>query len=68
MPNVIVELNREMNRVRALLPKLPIGIRERAVSDLELAHYALRANSFEDMRVMIDELEGYKNDRKESEK
>lgn len=56
MPNVIVELTREIARVKALLPSLGPTQIPLAERELRLADVAMASNSFENMRESIDAL------------
>lgn len=59
MPNVIVELRQEMQRVRLLLSLLAPGRREEASAILEFARLHIAMNSYEGMRESIDDLKEF---------
>jgi hypothetical protein len=62
--NIIVELNQEMMRVRALLPKMDAGTREKALATVEDAKCCLALNYFGGVRESIDALREFGGERK----
>lgn len=59
MPNVIVEISREIGRVRNLLARLDPRERELAIRAIAAGEWALAMNSFDSMRDAIDDLKQY---------
>ena len=57
MPNIIVSLNREMARVRALLPKLSPTRRREIEFILSFADVHMALNSFDGMQDSLADLE-----------
>lgn len=56
MPNIIVDLTREMRRVEQLVPRLNIQEREKAQRTLYFANTGMTTNSLEAMQESLDDL------------
>jgi hypothetical protein len=54
--NFVIELYQEIDRVNALLPKLEILERERAIIAIRFARAIIELNSVENIRESIDDL------------
>jgi hypothetical protein len=56
LPNIIVELQQEMARVRALLPRLDANRRKEAEGTIEFARVYMTLNSLDGMRESLNDL------------
>lgn len=56
MPNIIVELTREISRVTGLLPALDPATRAKAEKAIRFAKEYMALNSYEQMQDWLDEL------------
>jgi hypothetical protein len=56
MANIIVELTREMRRVRELLPRLDAQRLEKVQRTLHYASVSIATNSYEGMQEALDDL------------
>lgn len=64
MPNVIVELLREVRRVEALYPLLTVQDREQAQRIVHQANHNLASNQLEGMKESIDDLQAITGEKK----
>lgn len=60
MPNVIVELRTEVDRVTGILAKLEGADHDRAHNAIRFAQQSLAMNNYEGMREAIDDLREFK--------
>lgn len=56
MPNIIIELHREIARIQALLPRLDEEKRRKAELILGLARVSMGMNMYENMREAVEDL------------
>lgn len=61
MSNVVVELNREILRVTALLPKLDPITRDKAERSIRFGELAMKQVAIGDIYESIDELKEFKD-------
>jgi hypothetical protein len=60
MPNIVIELRREMGRVSALLEKLDAVKRDDAQRSIRFAELSLQQSALNDMYESLDELREFK--------
>ena len=56
MPNIIVELSREMRRVQEMFPRMNVQDREHAQRIVYFANVGMTTNSLEAMKESLDDL------------
>lgn len=64
MSNIIVDLNKEINRVRLLLPKLAAHEQRQALNTIEWARCHMALNSLEGMTESLADLRDFRLETK----
>ena len=64
MPNIIVEINQEMGRVRALLPRLDSIVRYHAEEIIRHAKQSITQNDYEGMTEALANLRLFTKEQK----